>query len=45
MNKNETQKDLCKNVFKTGASVDKCQFNQKWIELINSLEKSKSGKI
>ncbi len=47
MDKKKTQKDYCKNVFKNSSeTVDKNQFTQKWIELINRLEKSKTvGKI
>ena len=44
MDKKETQKDYTKNVFKTGDCLDKRQFSDKWVELINRLEKSKSVK-
>jgi hypothetical protein len=44
MDKKETQKDYTKNVFKSGDFLDKRQFSDKWVELINRLEKSKSVK-
>lgn len=45
MDKKETQKELCKNNFKNGECLDKCQFSAKWVELINRLEKFKSVKF
>lgn len=44
MDKKETQKDYTENVFKSGDCLDKRQFSDKWVELINRLEKSKSVK-
>ena len=44
MDKKETQKDYTKNVFKSGECLDKRQFSDKWVELINRLEKSRSVK-
>ena len=44
MDKKETQKDYTKNVFKSGDCLDKRQFSDKWVELINRLEKSGSVK-
>jgi hypothetical protein len=32
----------CKNVFKTEPTALKSQFTQKWIELINQIEKNKN---
>jgi len=41
MGKNEVQV-TCKSVFKSGENTtSKNQFTQKWIELVNKLEKSK----
>ena len=45
MDKKKTQQELCKNNFKNGECLDKRQFSEKWVELINRLEKSKSVKI
>ncbi len=42
MNKNKNSESLCKNVFKSGENIITKRFTQKWIELINSLEKSDS---
>ena len=44
MDKKETQKDYTKNVFKSGESLDKRQFFDKWVELINRLGNSGSVK-
>ena len=44
MDKKETQKDYTKNVFKNDECLDKRQFSDKWVELINRLEKSRSVK-
>ena len=44
MDKKETQKDYTKNVYKSGVCLDKLQFSNKWVELINRLENSKSVK-
>ena len=44
MDKKETQKDYTKNVFKSGESLDKRQFSNKWVELINRLGNSGSVK-
>lgn len=44
MDKKETQKDYTKNVFKSGDCLDKRQLSDKWVELINRLEKSRSVK-
>jgi len=33
---------LCRSTFKNGTSTTKGEFTDKWIELINRLEKSKS---
>lgn len=41
MEKKETQSEYTKNIFKSGESIDKRQFSDKWVELINRLEKSK----
>lgn len=32
---------ICKNIFKSGGTVSKEAFTQKWIELINQKEKNK----
>lgn len=41
MSKNNSDKTICKSVFKSGESIiSKSQFTQKWIELINRLEKN-----
>lgn len=38
----EKPKTICKSVFKSGESTtSKNQFTQKWIELINKIEKNK----
>ena len=44
MDKKETQKDYTKNVFKSGECLDKRQFSDKWVELINRQEKAKAAK-
>ena len=42
MANNEKSKNICKSVFKSGENTTtKIQFTQKWIELINKLEKNK----
>lgn len=39
----EKSKTVCSSVFKSGESTTtKTQFTQKWIELINKIEKSKA---
>ena len=41
--KNQT---LCKSVFKSGESTtSKTQFTQKWIEMINRIEKNKVARL
>ena len=46
MNENKTDKVLCKSVFKSGENtISKAGFTQKWIELINRIEKSKSDRF
>lgn len=41
MNEKKTDKTICKSVFKSGENTTtKIQFTQKWIELINRLEKT-----
>ena len=44
MDKKKTQQDYTKNFFKNGDAPDKRQLSQKWVELINRLENSKSVK-
>ena len=44
MNKNKTQQEYIKSKFKNSECPDKCQFSQKWIELIKIQEKSKTIK-
>ena len=44
MDKKKTQQDYTKNIFKNGDAPDKCQFSQKWVELINRQEKAKAVK-
>ncbi|MCI8583849.1 MAG: hypothetical protein HFH13_12065 [Dorea sp.] len=42
MENNEESKSVCSSVFKSGESTtSKTQFTQKWIELINKIEKNK----
>ena len=42
MANNEKSKNICSSVFKSGENTTtKSQFTQKWIELINKLEKNK----
>ena len=42
MANNEQPQATCKSVFKSGENTTtKSQFTQKWIELINKLEKNK----
>ena len=42
MANNEKSKNICSSVFKSGKNTTtKSQFTQKWIELINKLEKNK----
>ena len=42
MTNNEKSKNICSSVFKSGENTTtKIQFTQKWIELINKLEKNK----
>ena len=46
MKETKTDKTICKSVFKSGENTtSKNQFTQKWIELINRLEKSKAAKF
>ena len=40
MDKKKPQKDYVKNVFKSSDCLDKRQFSDKWVELINRLENS-----
>lgn len=43
MEDNKADKTICKSVFKSGEStITTNQFTEKWIELINRLEKNKS---
>ena len=44
MDKKQAQQDCTKNVYKSGDGLDKSQFSDKWVELINRLEKSRSVK-
>lgn len=37
----QIQKPMCRSVFKSGENMTKTRFTEKWIELINTLEKSK----
>lgn len=42
MAQNESQQTVCRSVFKSGESTtSQKQFTEKWIELINRLEKKK----
>ncbi len=42
MAQDDKEQTMCKSVFKSGESTtSQKQFTQKWIELINRLEKSK----
>jgi hypothetical protein len=42
MANNQKPKTICRSVFKSGESTtSKSQFTQKWIELINKIEKNK----
>ncbi|WP_304509429.1 hypothetical protein [Anaerotignum sp.] len=42
MAQNKSQQAICRSVFKSGESTtSQKQFTQKWIELINRLEKNK----
>lgn len=42
MANNEQSKTVCRSVFKSGENTtSKSQFTQKWVELINRLEKNK----
>lgn len=44
MAENNEPKTVCKSVFKSGESTTtKREFTDKWIELINTLEKGKSA--
>lgn len=36
---------VCKSIFKNNAQTTKGQFTQKWIEMINQLEKKKKSSI
>lgn len=38
---NEGQRTVCRSVFKSGESMTSEKLTQKWIELINALEKNK----
>ena len=43
MDRKEQTKAICKSVFKSGESTtSKKELTQKWIELINKIEKDKS---
>ena len=44
MDKKKTQKDYVKNVYKSSNCLDKRQFSDKWVELINRLGNSGSVK-
>ncbi len=37
----QPQEPICRSVFKSGENTSQTLFTQKWIELINKLEKSK----
>lgn len=42
----DNQQVICKSIFKNGAVItSKKEFTQKWIELINMLEKNKSVNV
>lgn len=41
MAEQQIQQPICRSVFKSGENTTKKQFTQKWIELINRLEKTK----
>lgn len=42
MAQNDSQQTICKSVFKSGENTtSQKQFTEKWIELINRLEKNK----
>lgn len=44
MEENKESTTVCKSVFKSGESTTtEREFTNKWIELINTLERSKSG--
>lgn len=38
----EKHESVCRSIFKDASGTTKDQFTEKWIELINRLEKSKS---
>lgn len=44
MDKKKTQQEYTQNKFKNGDCPDKCQFSQKWVELINRQEKARAAK-
>lgn len=42
MNEKQIPETICRSVFKSGENTtSKSQFTQKWIELVNKIEKSK----
>lgn len=46
MKESKNEKTICKSVFKSGENtITTNQFTQKWIELINRLEKNKNVKL
>lgn len=46
MNEIKSKKHICKSVFKNGENtITTNQYTQKWIELINRLEKNKCVKL
>lgn len=44
MDKKKNQQDYIKNIYKSGDCLNKIQFSEKWIQLINRLENSRSVK-
>lgn len=38
----KNRESVCRSTFKSGSDTTKDRFTEKWIELINRLEKSKS---
>jgi len=40
--KNEKHESVCNSVFKNGSSTTKELFTEKWIKIINNIEKNKA---
>lgn len=44
-NKTKSDESVCRSIFKNGDSTTKDLYTEKWIELINRLEKGKKDSV